>query len=150
MPMRCGRLRRHHVQREGACADSAAGWRAGAADGAEGVELILGARRDPQFGAMVLVGTGGVQAELWRDVALDLAPVTPERAEAMLRSLQGFPLLDGFRGSPKADVAAVAKAVSAFSVLAAEAGERLQEAEVNPLIAGPWGCLAVDGLVKCG
>ncbi|MBC4014960.1 acetate--CoA ligase family protein [Siccirubricoccus deserti] len=116
----------------------------------KGVELILGARRDPQFGAMVLVGTGGVQAELWRDVALDLAPVTPERAEAMLRSLQGFPLLDGFRGSPKADVAAVAKAVSAFSVLAAEAGERLQEAEVNPLIAGPWGCLAVDGLVKCG
>jgi acyl-CoA synthetase (NDP forming) len=116
----------------------------------KGVELILGARRDPQFGAMVLVGTGGVQAELWRDVALDLAPVTPERAEAMLRSLKGFPLLDGFRGSPRADVAAVAKAVSAFSVLAAEAGERLQEAEVNPLIAGPWGCLAVDGLVKCG
>jgi acyl-CoA synthetase (NDP forming) len=116
----------------------------------KGVELILGARRDPQFGAMILVGTGGVQAELWRDVALDLAPVSPERAEAMLRGLQGFPLLDGFRGAPKADVAAVARAVSAFSVLAAEAGERLQEAEVNPLIAGPWGCLAVDGLVKCG
>ena len=99
---------------------------------------------------MVLIGTGGVQAELWRDVALDLAPVTPARAEAMLRSLKGFPLLDGFRGSPKADVAAVAKAISAFSCLAAAAGERLDEAEVNPLIAGPWGCLAVDGLVRCG
>lgn len=116
----------------------------------KGVELILGARRDPQFGPMVLVGTGGVQAELWRDVALDLAPVTPARAEAMLRSLRGFALLDGFRGAPKADVAAVARAVSAFSCLAAAAGERLQEAEVNPLIAGPWGCLAVDGLVRCG
>nr|WP_256476609.1 acetate--CoA ligase family protein [Siccirubricoccus soli] len=116
----------------------------------KGVELILGARRDPQFGPMILVGTGGVQAELWRDVALDLAPVTPARAEAMLRSLKGFPLLDGFRGAPKADVAAVAKAVSAFSVLAAAAGETLQEAEVNPLIAGEWGCLAVDGLVRCG
>ena len=116
----------------------------------KGVELILGARRDPQFGPLVLVGTGGVQAELWRDVALDLAPVAPERAEAMLRGLKGFPLLDGFRGAPKADVAAVARAVSAFSVLAAEAGERVQEAEVNPLIAGPWGCLAVDGLVRCG
>jgi len=116
----------------------------------KGVELILGARRDPQFGPMVLVGTGGVQAELWRDVALDLAPVTPERAEAMLRSLKGFPLLDGFRGAPKADLRAVAQAVAAFSQLAAGAGERLQEAEVNPLIAGPWGCLAVDGLVRCG
>jgi len=116
----------------------------------KGVELILGVRRDPQFGPMVLVGTGGVQAELWRDVALDLAPVTPERAEAMLRSLKGFPLLDGFRGAPKADIGAVARAVSAFSCLAAAAGERLQEAEVNPLIAGAWGCLAVDGLVRCG
>ncbi len=116
----------------------------------KGVELILGARRDPQFGPLVLVGTGGVQAELWRDVALDLAPVAPERAEAMLRGLKGFPLLDGFRGAPKADVAAVARAVSAFSVLAAEGRERVQEAEVNPLIAGPWGCLAVDGLVRCG
>jgi len=99
---------------------------------------------------MVLVGTGGVQAELWRDVALDLAPGSPARAEAMLRSLKGFPLLDGFRGAPRADLAAVARAVSAFSVLLATSGERLQEAEVNPLIAGDWGCLAVDGLVRCG
>lgn len=116
----------------------------------KGVELILGGRRDGQFGPMVLVGTGGVQAELWKDVALDLAPVTPARAEAMLRSLRGFPLLDGFRGAPRADVAAVARAVSAFSVLLAAAGDRVQEAEVNPLIAGEWGCLAVDGLLRCG
>ena len=112
-------------------------------------ELILGAKRDPQFGPMVLVGTGGVMAELFRDVALDLAPVTAERAEAMLRSLRGFPLLDGFRGAEKADVRAVAEAVAAFSALVAAAGERIAEAEINPLIAGPWGCLAVDGLVRC-
>lgn len=115
-----------------------------------GVELILGAKRDPQFGPMVLVGTGGVQAELWRDVALDLAPVAAGRAEAMLRSLKGFPLLDGFRGAERADIRAVAEAVAAFSVLVAAAGERIAEAEINPLIAGPWGCLAVDGLVRCG
>ena len=115
-----------------------------------GVELIVGAKRDPQFGSMVLVGTGGVQAELWRDVALDLAPVTPERAEAMLRGLKGFPLLDGFRGAERADLQAVAAAVAAFSSLVAAAGERIAEAEINPLIAGPWGCLAVDGLVRCG
>ncbi len=116
----------------------------------KGVELILGAKRDPQFGPMVLVGTGGVTAELFRDVALDLAPVTAERAEAMLRSLRGFPLLDGFRGAEKADIQAAAGAVSAFSQLVAVAGERIAEAEINPLIAGPWGCLAVDGLVRCG
>ena len=115
-----------------------------------GVELILGGRRDGQFGPLVLVGTGGVQAELWKDVALDIAPVSPARAEAMLRSLKGFALLDGFRGAAKADVAAVARAVSAFSVLLAEAGDRIEEAEVNPLIAGDWGCLAVDGLIRCG
>jgi acetate---CoA ligase (ADP-forming) len=115
-----------------------------------GVELILGAKRDPQFGSMVLVGTGGVQAELWRDVALDLAPVTPEGAERMLRSLKGFPLLDGFRGAERCDIGAVAAAVAAFSSLVAAAGERIAEAEINPLIAGPWGCLAVDGLVRCG
>ena len=116
----------------------------------KGVELILGAKRDPQFGPMVLVGTGGVQAELWRDVALDLAPVTPEGAERMLRSLKGFPLLDGFRGAERADLGAVAAAVAAFSSLVAAAGEEIAEAEINPLIAGPWGCLAVDGLVRCG
>jgi hypothetical protein len=116
----------------------------------KGVELILGGRQDGQFGPMVLVGTGGVQAELWKDVVLDMAPVSPARAEQMLRSLKGFPLLDGFRGAPKADVAAVARAVSAFSVLLAEAGGRIAEAEVNPLIAGDWGCLAVDGLVQGG
>ncbi len=116
----------------------------------KGVELILGCKRDPQFGPMVLVGTGGVMAELFRDVALDLAPVTPGQAERMLRGLKGFPLLDGFRGAEKADVRAVAGAVAAFSALVAAAGERIAEAEINPLIAGPWGCLAVDGLVRCG
>jgi acyl-CoA synthetase (NDP forming) len=75
---------------------------------ARGVELILGARRDPQFGTMVLVGLGGVQAELWKDVALDVAPVSPEGAMAMLKSLKAFPLLDGFRGSAKVDIEAVA------------------------------------------
>jgi acyl-CoA synthetase (NDP forming) len=116
----------------------------------KGVELILGCKRDPQFGPMVLVGTGGVMAEVFRDVALDLAPVTPGRAEQMLRSLKGFPLLNGFRGAEKADIGAVAAAVAAFSALVASADERIVEAEINPLIAGPWGCLAVDGLVRCG
>ncbi|MDB5414346.1 MAG: CoA-binding protein [Rubritepida sp.] len=115
---------------------------------ARGVELILGASRDPQFGNMVLVGLGGVQAELWKDVSLDVAPVSPEGALAMLKSLKGFPLLDGFRGSDKVDLAAVAQAVSRFSGFVAALGERLEEAEINPLVCRPNGCIAVDGLMK--
>ncbi|MBY0336917.1 MAG: acetate--CoA ligase family protein [Acetobacteraceae bacterium] len=115
---------------------------------ARGVELILGARRDPQFGPMVLVGAGGVQAELWKDVALDIAPVSEDGAMAMLRSLKSFPLLDGFRGAPKVDLPAVARAIARFSAFAASAGERLEEAEINPLVCRPDGCVAVDGLLK--
>jgi acyl-CoA synthetase (NDP forming) len=115
---------------------------------APGVELILGARRDPQFGTMLLVGLGGVQAELWKDVALEVAPVSPERAEAMLRGLKSWPLLDGFRGAAPVDVKAVAAAISRFSAFAAACGERLEEAEINPLLCRPDGCVAVDGLMR--
>lgn len=115
---------------------------------AKGVELILGARRDPQFGTMLLVGLGGVQAELWKDVALDVAPVSPEGALAMLKSLKSWPLFDGFRGAAKVDVAKVAEAIARFSSFAAAAGERLEEAEINPLLCRPDGCVAVDGLMK--
>jgi succinyl-CoA synthetase beta subunit len=115
---------------------------------ARGVELILGARRDPQFGTMVLVGLGGVQAELWKDVALEVAPVSPEGAMAMLRSLTAFPLLDGFRGSMPVDLAAICQTVARFSSFAAALGARLEEAEINPLVCRANGCVAVDGLMK--
>lgn len=114
---------------------------------ARGVELILGARRDPQFGTMVLVGLGGVQAELWKDVALEVAPVSPEGAMAMLRSLKSFPLLDGFRGSAPVDVSLVAQTIAQFSAFVAAMGDRLEEAEINPLVCRPDGCVAVDGLM---
>ncbi|WP_207540136.1 acetate--CoA ligase family protein [Sabulicella rubraurantiaca] len=113
-----------------------------------GVELILGARRDPQFGTMLLVGLGGVQAELWKDVALDVAPVSPARAEAMLRGLKSWPLFDGFRGAAKVDVTKVADAIARFSAFAAACGDRLEEVEINPLLCRDDGCVAVDGLMK--
>ena len=115
---------------------------------ARGPELILGARRDPQFGVTLLVGLGGVQAELWKDVALDIAPVSPARAEAMLRSLKSFPLLDGFRGAPRVDIAALAATIAGFSALAAAIGPRLDEMEINPLVCLPEGCVALDGLMR--
>ena len=115
---------------------------------ARGPELILGARQDPQFGTTLLVGLGGVQAELWKDVALDIAPVSAARAEAMLRSLKSFPLLNGFRGAPKVDIAAVAETIARFSSFAAEIGPRLEEMEINPLVCLPDGPVALDGLMQ--
>lgn len=115
---------------------------------ARGPELILGARRDPQFGVTLLVGLGGVQAELWRDVALDIAPVSPARAEAMLRGLKSFALLDGFRGAPRVDIAGLAQTIARFSALAAAIGPRLEEMEINPLVCLPDGCVALDGLMQ--
>lgn len=110
------------------------------------VELIVGARRDPSFGPVVVVGMGGVQAELHRDVQVAVAPVPVEQALSMLRSLRSFPLLDGWRGRPPVDLAAAAEVVSAVSRLIADDPE-VVEAEINPLRVGPDDAVAVDALV---
>lgn len=110
------------------------------------VELIVGARRDPSFGPVVLVGAGGVQAELHRDVALALAPVTTAQAADLLRSLVSAPLLAGWRGLPAVDLDAAAAVVAAVSRVLAEHPE-VAECEVNPLRVGPDGAVAVDALV---
>src|SRR3546814_9252849 len=92
-----------------------------------GVELILGTRRDPLFGPLVMVGLGGVTAELFEDVAIRLAPIDEDEAEAMLRTLKCWPLLDGWRGAPDADVAAAARAIATLSALAAATADRSEE-----------------------
>lgn len=110
------------------------------------VELIVGARRDSAFGPVVLVGMGGVQAELYKDVALALAPIDAAEARRLVESLAGLPLLTGFRGRPPADLDAVAETVAAVSRLIAENAD-IAECEINPLRAGPDGAVAVDALV---
>jgi acyl-CoA synthetase (NDP forming) len=113
------------------------------ADLRDGIELVAGARRDPRFGAVVLVGLGGVLVETLRDTALALAPVDATEAERLLRSLRGAALLDGVRGRPAVDVAAAADAVARLSALAA-AHPEIAEIEINPLLVGPTGCVALD------
>ncbi|WP_408896053.1 acetate--CoA ligase family protein [Nocardioides sp. R1-1] len=113
---------------------------------ADTVELIVGARRDSSFGPVVLVGLGGVQAELYRDVQIALAPVSETDARAMLAALRAYPLLDGWRGRPAVDVDAAARVVAAVSRLLAEEPD-LVECEINPLRVGPEGAVAVDALV---
>ena len=113
------------------------------ADLTGGVELIVGCVRDRTFGAVVMVGLGGIHAEVLDDTACALAPVGPAQARELVLSLRGAPLLTGARGRTPADLDALAAAVSAVSRVAAQHPE-LAELEVNPLLAGPAGALALD------
>jgi acyl-CoA synthetase (NDP forming) len=111
-----------------------------------GVELIVGVRRDVRFGPVLLVGIGGVYAELLRDVAVALAPVDEAGAEELLRSLRGSRLLTGARERPVLDVAGAAAAAAALSRFAA-ARPGIAEIEVNPLLVTAEGVLALDARV---
>jgi acyl-CoA synthetase (NDP forming) len=112
-----------------------------------GIEMILGFVRDPQLGPAVLLGLGGVTAELFEDVSMRLLPIAREDAEAMIAELKARKLLEGFRGAPPGDIAALVDAVLAFARMAEALGERLMEAEINPLFVLPHGVKAADGLV---
>lgn len=117
-----------------------------------GVELILGMHRDA-LGTAVLLGMGGVTAELFQDTVMRLLPpgggLTTAEAIAMARELRGWPVLDGYRGRPVADVDALAGAVVAFSEMAATMDGDLLEAEINPLFVLPrgQGVRAADGVI---
>ena len=112
-----------------------------------GPELIVGVVGDPRFGPLVAVGAGGTTAELIGDVQVRLAPVGPREAASMLRDLRTFPLLDGFRGAPRADIEAVEDIVARVAALAA-AHPEIVELDCNPVIAGPEGALIVDARIR--
>jgi len=112
-----------------------------------GKELLLGGLRDPQFGPLVMVGWGGIYVEVLADTAARLAPVSPDEARTMLSELKLARLLHGVRGEAPVDLSAAAKTVSSFSRLIVDIPE-LQEVEVNPLVAGPSGVLAVDARAR--
>lgn len=119
------------------------------ADLSDGIELIVGVNRDPRFGPVAMVGLGGVLAESLRDVAFTLAPVTAGRALDLLRGLRTAALLDGVRGRPPVDVAAAAAAIETITAFAA-AHPEIAELEVNPLLVGPRGALALDSRAVLG
>ncbi|MDR7252537.1 acyl-CoA synthetase (NDP forming) [Nocardioides sp. BE266] len=111
-----------------------------------GVELIIGSVRDPRFGPVVMVGLGGVFTEVLDDTACALAPADADIARELLLSLRGAPLLRGARGRAPVDLDALADAVVRVSVLAASHPE-VAELELNPVLAGPSGVLALDARV---
>lgn len=114
-------------------------------------ECIVGARIDPVFGPVVLVGLGGVFAEIFEDVAIRLAPVSQQEALAMIAGLRGAPLFHGARGRPKPDVDALAATVAALSRFAATHAKSLVSVELNPVaVRGVGaGAIALDAVIEC-
>jgi acyl-CoA synthetase (NDP forming) len=114
---------------------------------AGGVELIVGVVHDQSFGPALACGAGGTTAELIKDVAVRITPVTDLDTAAMLRSLKTFPLLDGYRGAVRCDVAAVETVLLRVSAMV-QAHPEIAELDCNPVIAGPHGATIVDARLR--
>ncbi|MGZ4129227.1 MAG: acetate--CoA ligase family protein [Actinomycetota bacterium] len=114
---------------------------------APGVEMALGIVRDAQLGPLVLVAAGGILVEVLGDRRLAMPPIDEARARRLIDRLKIRRLLDGVRGQLPSDVGSLARALVGLSWLAADLGERLEALDVNPVICGPDGCVAVDVLV---
>jgi acyl-CoA synthetase (NDP forming) len=114
-----------------------------------GVETILGVHCDPLFGPVVLFGLGGIFVEVFKDVAMRLAPFGEDVASEMIREIKGFALLEGVRGRGPADIDALIRALAALSVFAAANADRLHTLDLNPFLVLPRGkgAVAVDALI---
>jgi len=111
-----------------------------------GVEVIMGMTTDPQFGPVLMFGLGGVFVEVLKDVSFRIVPLEPRDARQMIRDIQGFPVLEGFRGQEPADLAALEDMLMRLSAFVEEHPE-IQELDLNPIFAYKDGALAVDARI---
>lgn len=112
-------------------------------------EVIVGYRRDPEVGPVVLLGMGGIAAELHKSISVRIAPVTLATAQEMIEEIRELGVITGFRNLPLGDVQALAAAIRSMSLLANMKARTVSDAEINPLIVKEQahGVVAVDGLV---
>jgi len=111
-----------------------------------GLEVILGTLTDPQYGPTLMFGLGGIYAEIYQDVAFLILPATGEELENLIKSIKGYPLLTGFRGRPKRDLAALKTAMEALAKFVQKHPE-LDQVELNPLLLYEKGLFAVDARI---
>lgn len=114
---------------------------------APGVECVLGVVNDPVFGPAVMFGLGGIFVEVLKDVTFRLAPFGIDEARRMVDEIKGRAMLDGVRGAPAADLDALAETLARLSVFAAANAGRIESIDINPLVAGPTGVVALDALI---
>ena len=113
---------------------------------AAGTEVIIGMSKDPQFGPVMMFGLGGILVEVLKDVAFRIVPLEPKDARQMIRELKGFPVLEGVRGQPPADVGALEQLILKVSDFV-EAHSEIEELDLNPVFAYADGALAVDARI---
>ena len=111
-----------------------------------GVEVIIGMTTDPQFGPVLAFGLGGIMVEVLKDVAFRIVPLEPRDAGQIVREIKGYPVLEGVRGQPGADVDALESMILEVSAFA-EAHPEIAELDLNPVFARPDGAIAVDARV---
>ena len=110
--------------------------------GKESVELIIGGKRDSQFGQLIMLGMGGIFVEVMRDVVFRVCPITKKDAEEMICELRAYPILSGARGRKPVDKPALVNTLVKVSELLQK--ENPAEFDINPLMADEKGCVAVD------
>ena len=110
-------------------------------------EILLGLRRDPIYGVTLTLGMGGVTAEVLADTVTLVLPATKDQVLDAMRGLRLWPLLDGYRGRPKADMAAVADIALRLGARMLD-DDSLEEIEINPILARQQGAVAVDALIR--
>jgi len=115
----------------------------------DGIEMLVGVTHDPLFGPIVVCGAGGVYVELLKDVAVRITPLSDRDASEMVRSLKTFPLLQGFRGGPPYDAAALEQVILRVGALVEDIPE-IAELDLNPVIVLPEGkgIVVVDARVR--
>jgi hypothetical protein len=112
-----------------------------------GMELIVGARIDYQFGPVILVGLGGIAVELFRDIRIRMAPLGETDVKAMLDELQSAPLLKGYRGRPAVDIQGLQRLLLGFSTLVMEMADDIESIDLNPVICNPDRCVVADARI---
>jgi acetate---CoA ligase (ADP-forming) subunit beta len=111
-----------------------------------GIEVIVGAIKDPQFGQTLMFGLGGVFVELLKDVTFRVAPINLQDAKEMIAELKAYPILQGYRNTPKADIETLANIILATSKLVMEHPE-IKELDLNPVMVYPKGAATVDARI---
>ena len=111
-----------------------------------GTEVIVGMSKDPQFGPVLMFGLGGIFVEVLKDVAFRIVPLEPRDAKQMVREVKGFPVLEGVRGQPPADLAALEGLILKLSKFV-EAHPEIEELDLNPVFAYADGVIAVDARI---
>jgi acyl-CoA synthetase (NDP forming) len=112
-----------------------------------GMELILGAKIDYQFGPVILMGVGGTGVEIYKDVALRMAPLKERDVESMVKSLKAHQLLEGYRGSEPVDLGALSRTVMLFSQMVMDMEKMIESIDLNPVKCSSKGCIVADARI---